>query len=157
MQYALVVVASAVTLFAAAPAAAQNGNGTPPSTDRALVLEQLDAVVRLKQGEGFTTARAFDQRSTVGLLPQHGIVVLEMQLRAGIEYFVTGGCDADCHDLDLRAYAPGGRELLAQDVETDDVPILSFTARETGPHLLGVVMSGCRTELCYFGVRVLSR
>jgi hypothetical protein len=148
------------TLLAADAAAAQNGARAAlpaPPTDRDVVVSQLDAAARVKQTEGFSTVRAFDARDMVGMLPQHGMVVMEVQLRAGREYFVTGSCDADCDDLDLRAFVPDGTEMLAEDVETDDVPILSFTARETGPHLLGVVMSSCRASLCYFGVRVMSR
>jgi hypothetical protein len=68
-----------------------------------------------------------------------------------------GVCDSDCQDLDLRAHWPGGNQVLAEDVNTDDVPILTFVAPSDGPHPITVVMSDCRTELCYFGVRVLAR
>jgi hypothetical protein len=157
MHHAVSILVVLLLSLGAIPAEGQNGHRPPPRTDREVVLHQLDAAVRAKQREGFTTVRPFDARSLVGLLPQHGVVVVEVQLRAGAEYFVSGTCDTDCDDLDLRALTPDGLEVLAEDVETDAVPVLQFTARETGPHLLGVVMSACRTEYCYFGVRVLSR
>jgi hypothetical protein len=157
MLQAAPVIAVLLLAFGALPAEGQNGHRPLPRTDREVVLHELDTAVRAKQREGFTVARPFDARGMVGLLPQHGVVVVEVQLRAGVEYFVSGTCDTDCDDLDLRALTPDGLEVLAEDVETDDVPVLQFTARETGPHLLGVVMSACRTEYCYFGVRILSR
>jgi hypothetical protein len=86
-----------------------------------------------------------------------GSVVLEVNLRAGMQYFIPAGCDADCDDLDLRVHSPGGETVLDEDVEADDVPIVSFTAARTGPHLLTVMMSSCKTSLCYFGFRVLGK
>ncbi|HEY0035769.1 MAG TPA: hypothetical protein VGB66_03725 [Longimicrobium sp.] len=102
-------------------------------------------------------ARVFDPRGVIGMLPRTGSVVLEVNLRAGVRYTVIGVCDADCADLDLRAHAVDGQRVLDEDVSTDDVPLLTFTAAETGPHPLAVIMTECRTALCYFGVKVLAR
>jgi hypothetical protein len=101
-------------------------------------------------------ARVFDSRGMIGMLPRTGSVVLEVNLRAGVRYTVVGVCDADCADLDLRAHAPDGQAVLDEDVSTD-VPLLTFTAPETGPHPLAVIMTECRTAPCYFGVKVLAR
>ncbi len=109
-------------------------------------------------GQGYRSeARVFDARSMIGMLPRGGAVVVEANLRAGVRYTVVGVCDSDCVDLDLRVHAPGGDQVLDEDVNTDDVPLLTFVAPADGPHPITVVMSDCRTELCYFGVRVMAR
>lgn len=83
--------------------------------------------------------------------------MLEANLREGVRYTVVAVCDGDCVDLDLRAHVPGTDEMLDEDVSTDKVPVLTFTATADGPHPVSVIMSDCRTELCYFALKVLSR
>jgi hypothetical protein len=149
MRTPLLVLACAAALL---PAAAH------AQTHRNTVLRQLDAVVAQQRARGFTPdARVLGGGTQIGLLPDDGVVMLEIPLRAGAQYFIIAGCDSDCDDLDLRAVGRDARTALDEDVGDDDVPVLSFTARETGPHLLTVSMASCGTELCYFGVRVFSR
>lgn len=125
---------------------------------REIVLRELTQASREAAGQGFREEpRVFDSRSVVGMLPGGGQVVLEANLRAGERYTVVAVCDEECVDLDLRAHAPGGEEVLDEDVSTDDLPILTFTAVVTGPHPLSVIMSDCRAERCYFALKVLSR
>lgn len=108
--------------------------------------------------EGYREApRVFDSRSVMGMLSRGGSVVLEANLRAGVRYTVVAVCDAECVDLDLRAHAPGGEDVLDEDVSTDDVPVLSFTATRDGPHPIAVIMSECRADMCHFGLKILSR
>lgn len=148
MRVLLLALACAALLPAAASA----------QTHRNTILRQLDAVVAQQRARGFTVdARVLGGGTVVGLLPAQGLVMLELPLRAGAQYFIVGGCDADCDDLDLRAVGRDVRTVLDEDVGDDDVPVISFTARETGPHLLTVSMASCKTDLCYFGVRVFSR
>jgi hypothetical protein len=144
------LVLAAALAVPAVPAAAQNG-------DRALIAANLETATSLKTREGFTAERAVDGNTLIGMLQNGGSVVLEVNLRAGTQYFIPAGCDADCDDLDLRVHSPDGETLLDEDVEADDVPIVSFTAARTGPHLLTVMMSSCKTSLCYFGFRVLGK
>ena len=151
MRSIVLLAALAALLLAAVPASAQ-------SDHRSAVLDLLRGASREAAGQGYRTEpRVFDARSMVGMLPPGGAVVLEANLRAGVRYTVVGVCDSDCADLDLRAHSPGGNVVLGEDVNTDDVPVVSFVARDDGPHPITVVMSECRTELCYFGVRVLAR
>ena len=127
-------------------------------THRAVILTQLDTVTALKRSEGYAVhGAALPSGSMIGLLRNEGAVFVEVMLQAGREYFIPGGCDNDCDDLDLRITAPNSETVLDEDVEDDDVPILSFRARETGPHLLLVSMASCSEELCYFGFRVLTK
>lgn len=144
--------AAALALLAsAAPAAAQ-------ATHRESVLDLLRGASQEAAGRGFRTEpRVFDARQMVGMLPAGGAVVLEANLRAGVRYTVVGVCDGDCVDLDLRVHSPAGETVLGEDVNTDDVPVVTFVAPADGPHPVTVVMSDCRAELCYFGVRVLAR
>jgi hypothetical protein len=145
----LALACAAALVSAAAPARAQ--------THRNTILRQLDAVTAQQRARGFVPdARVLNGGTQIGLLPADGLVMLEVPLRAGARYFVIGGCDSDCDDLDLRAVGRDARTALDEDVGDDDVPVLSFTARETGPHLLTVSMASCKTDLCYFGVRVFS-
>ena len=128
------------------------------AADRALVVQQLQLASREASGQGFREEpRVFDSRAVMGMLPSGGSVVLEANLRAGERYTVVAVCDDACVDLDLRAHAPGGEEVLDEDVSTDDVPVLTFTATVDGPHPVSVIMSECRAELCYFALKVLSR
>lgn len=141
---------AAALVLAAAPAGAQ--------THRTVITAQLDTLAATMARDGFAPDRAaVGRESMIGLLPNGGMVLLEVQLRAGHRYTIGAGCDTDCDDLDLRAFAPDGQTVLDEDVEGDDVPIVSFTARESGPHLLAVSMARCNEELCYFGFRVLAK
>lgn len=146
--------ATLAALFAAAftalPAAAQ--------TPRQAILAELDTASQAATSRGFVPdPRAIGRSSLMGELPRGGSVRLEVNLRAGRRYSVVAGCGPACEDLDLRAFAAGGDEVLAEDVEADARPVLTFVADATGPHLLSVTMAGCRTEFCAFGLRILSR
>jgi hypothetical protein len=140
-------------LFAAACAAAV-ALPARAQTPRESVLARLDSVAR---GGYVTDARPIGRASVLGELPREGSVRLEMTLRAGRRYRIVAACDRECVDLDLRAYSADGATVLAEDVEADARPVLSFVAYADGPHLLSVMMAGCRDEYCAFGVRVLAR
>ncbi len=125
-------------------------------SQRDIIVQQLDAASEAIVGEGFRpSAGVIAQNSIVGLLPAGGRVFLELNLRAGTNYMVVGGCDYDCSDLDLAAYAANGTQLAA-DMETDDVPVVAFRSETNGSHLVEVTMPGCSTDTCYFGIRVFN-
>jgi hypothetical protein len=146
------------SLAAALLAATAAASAASAQTHRQTIVAQLDAVLNQKTGEGYVLdRRAVGGEAIIGLLPRQGSVLLEITLRAGVEYFIAAGCDTDCDDLDLRVLAPDMDTVLDEDVGGDDVPIVSFTARESGPHLLAVLMPSCKTDLCYFGFRVMSK
>jgi hypothetical protein len=151
MRSILIVLAA----LAALPLAAADARAQSTRDDISQLLRRATGQAREK---GYAAeARVFDSRAMIGMLPRTGSVVLEVNLRAGVRYTIVGVCDADCADLDLRAHSPDGHAVLDEDVSTDDVPLLTFTATETGPHPLAVIMSECRADLCYFGVKVLAR
>lgn len=123
---------------------------------RDVITQQLDAAGEAIATEGFRpSAGAIAQNSLAGLLPSGGRVFIEVNLRAGTDYMIVGGCDYDCSDLDLIAYSADGTQLAA-DVEADDVPVVAFRSGSNGPHLVEVTMPGCSTETCYFGIRIFN-
>jgi len=142
---------AALLLCGAATAQAQSHRQT--------IIVQLDTASVTARGGGFTpdTRALGGSTSIIGLLPSGSSVAIDVTLEAGREYFIMGGCDTDCTDLDLRVQATDGQTTLAEDVADDDVPVVRFTAREGGPHLLSVMMPGCSTDLCYFGFRIHSK
>lgn len=149
----LYLVSAAIAALMAVPASARAQAGSSDA-----VAELLRDASTGATAKGYRQApRVFDGRSVMGMLPGGGIVVLEANLRAGVRYTVVAVCDADCVDLDLRAHAPGADDVLDEDVSTDNVPVLTFTATVDGPHPLSVIMSECRADLCRFGLRVLAQ
>ena len=146
----IVLAAALLAAVSASPAAAQNGH-------RTVIAAQLDTVTAVKVRDGFSPERVVDGNTVIGMMGNGGSVVLEVNLRPGMQYFIPAGCDADCDDLDLRVHSPDGETVLDEDVEADDVPIVSFTTTRGGPHLLTVMMSSCKASLCYFGFRVLAK
>ena len=155
MRRALLV-ASLVSLVAAAPAHAQASDSTPRD-HRGVIAAQLEHATRAQGEQGYKLQQTIDPQGLIGLLPNGGTVAVEITLRAGVQYFVSAVCDTDCEDLDLRVHAPGDDGPLAQDVEDDDVPLAVFTAKRSGVHLLTLKMADCNTEFCYFGFRVLAK
>jgi len=146
----VVIAAAILAAVSASPAAAQNG-------DRTLIAAQLDDMTALKIRDGFSPERVVDGNTVIGMMANGGSVVLEVHLRPGTQYFIPAGCDTDCDDLDLRVHSPDGETVLDEDVEADAAPVVAFTTTRGGPHLLTVMMSSCKTSLCYFGYRVLGK
>ncbi len=153
MRKLFVVLAALAGLLTLLPARRAEAQG-----HRQVVVAQLDTVTVVKGRDGFRADPAPAGRDAViGMLRGGGSVILELRLQAGKQYFIAAGCDTDCSDLDLRALSSDGQTVLDEDVGDDDVPIVSFTARTSGPHLLSVMMPSCSTDLCYFGFKVLSK
>ena len=155
MRTALAVTLAACCLTAA-PIHAQARDSTP-TDHRGVIAAQLDRGAQAQGAQGYRIQQAVDPETLIGLLPNGGTVAVEITLRAGVQYFVSAVCDTDCEDLDLRIHSPGDEGPLAQDVEDDDVPLVLFTAKRSGIHLLTLKMADCNTEFCYFGFRVLAK
>ena len=77
-------------------------------------------------------------------------------LSGGSRYTVSGVCDNDCTDLDLRVMSPAGVEL-DRDFLTDDVPVLAFRAPTSGRYHLEVSMARCSIAPCRYDVEVVAR
>jgi hypothetical protein len=135
-----------------------SGAGTLAAQDNDYgVTAQLDSSVVLFAREGFRPAvNVLPEARVVDTLDDGGAVRLEARLEAGVEYMIVGVCDYDCSDLDLVLLDEAG-EVLEQDLEMDDVPLLSFTPVRSGRLVLEVRMPSCSTEICYFGVMAFQK
>jgi hypothetical protein len=72
-------------------------------------------------------------------------------LSAGFSYALFAVCDVDCSDIDLSLF-DGMGDLIVEDTEIDDAPVIEFTVTGSGDFTLDVTMFECSTEPCYYGV-----
>jgi hypothetical protein len=113
---------------------------------------QIDRIAAIVADSGYQPVGGL----TYGTLNAGAREVRPVSLTLGTRYFIVGVCDADCNDVDLRLLNPDGSQL-AQDVETDDKPILTFTAPATGQYRLMVMMAGCAQSPCYWGFQIFQK
>ena len=75
-------------------------------------------------------------------------------LAEGYVYAFVGACDEDCDDLDFALYGPNN-ELLVQDNEPDDDPVIKHLVRTSGTYTLRATIPSCDSPSagCYYGVR----
>ncbi len=74
-------------------------------------------------------------------------------LETGHTYVLAGVCDEHCQDLDLELY-DGYGNLISQDDEVDDAPIVDVSVAQGGIFTLRVTMYECSTNPCYYGFGV---
>jgi hypothetical protein len=146
-------------LIAAAVLASATLVGAPATVSgqdhHQIVLDQLHRAATLLTAEGFRgDMEAFRRDRVVGLLPDGGTALLEIELVAGTSYWIVGSCDFDCDDLDLRLFANDGSAMIVEDVEADDTPMLRCTAPASGRFVLAVDMPSCSESLCYYGFAI---
>ena len=74
-------------------------------------------------------------------------------LTAGYIYAFVGACDVDCDDLDFALYGPDD-QLLVQDDELDDHPVIVHLVRASGTYTLRATIPSCDSPSagCYYGV-----
>jgi hypothetical protein len=75
-------------------------------------------------------------------------------LAEGYLYAFVGACDEDCDDLDFALYGPDN-ELLIEDDELDDHPLIVYFVRRSGTYTLRATIPSCESPSagCYYGVR----
>jgi hypothetical protein len=140
-----------VSLALAGCATGGGGGGAARATST--VNQLLASANRLARAHGYTQAAS---RPASGALNDDHSEDVGLTLNAGRQYLLVGVCDADCSDMDLRLTSPGG-SVVAQDVETDDTPVLQFTAPASGSYRVRVMMATCTTNPCYYGVALYAR
>jgi hypothetical protein len=79
-----------------------------------------------------------------------------VRLNAGTEYRIVGVCDNDCSDIDLKLFNPAGT-MVSEDIETDDVPVLSITPPASREYTVRAIMATCKANPCRYGVGVYGR
>jgi hypothetical protein len=143
----LFCVAFAVAIIAARPASAQSAAMGDED-----VLSELAAAHDLLTSEGYE--QTYD--NTINKLPNQGTMAFTVTLHKGTEYYLTAACDRDCTDIDLKLI-DSTDTVVAQDVDTDDTPLVRFTPSHTGEYKLKVMMAECSDEPCYFGIAVYGK
>ena len=72
------------------------------------------------------------------------------------DYVVTGACDEDCNDLDLRLKASSGT-VVDRDEEPGYWPEVSVTPTRSQNYSIEVEMYDCDVEPCYYGIALFER
>ena len=80
----------------------------------------------------------------------------QMQVVAGNDYALMGGCDNDCTDINIRIFDAAGT-MLMEDVASDDTPVLTFTAQTSGRYRIESVMHSCSRNPCFYGVQLMAK
>jgi hypothetical protein len=81
---------------------------------------------------------------------------ITVELDSDYEYIAIGVCDGDCGDIDLILYDDDDVRI-ANDVGTDDIPVLSGSPDYNGEYYLEAVMVDCDADTCAFGVALYAR
>jgi hypothetical protein len=79
-----------------------------------------------------------------------------VKLGGGADYALVAVCDEDCGDMDLAIYDPSGN-LVAEDTETDAVPVLEITGARSGEYRIEVRMYQCSSEPCFYAMGLFKR
>jgi hypothetical protein len=145
------VLAAAALLPGCATGARGSGSGSGDQWT-ATVLRQLSTVDGIARNEGMARLG----NPLVGSINANASTSLQVNLTAGRRYRLFGVCDNDCSDLDLRLVDPSGT-TVAEDVDTDDVPIVAHTAQRSGSYRVQVIMARCSASPCRYGVSLYGR
>jgi hypothetical protein len=113
---------------------------------------QLDALRNTAVEHGYAPVRDYH----LDRLDGDSRASLFLTLQAGASYLITGVCDQDCSDIDMRVY-DAKRVLVASDEEEDDVPVIQVSPKQTGEYRIEVEMYDCSAEPCYYGIGFFRR
>ncbi|MEM9300995.1 MAG: hypothetical protein AAGE01_02735 [Pseudomonadota bacterium] len=116
------------------------------------VSDQIDAASREFRNAGFNKI----SKTFIDSLDESDSEAYTLELSDFYEYIAIGVCDEDCSDLDLVIYDDDG-DRIAEDVEIDDVPIISGQPDYAGVYYLEVQMIDCDVEPCSYGVTLYAR
>ena len=147
LAFALASCATARPQESGASSSTRRGSGGNRWEDQ--VQTYLSRAARVLEERGYVET----QERYVESLRESRSHTIRLTLRADESYSIVGVCDNDCSDLDFKLYDDADN-LIDEDMETDDTPIVSVTPRRTGEFRLSVQMADCTNEPCYFGVGV---
>ncbi|HYW07214.1 MAG TPA: hypothetical protein VE913_09675, partial [Longimicrobium sp.] len=117
-----------------------------------MVEQLLTAATELAQQQGFRPSTP----AVRGHLNNGTQEDVPMTLSAGREYLLLGVCDGDCSDMDIRLMDPAGN-VVGEDVEDDDAPVVKLTAGASGRYSMRVMMPACSGDPCAYGVGVYAK
>jgi len=143
MNARLIVLALAVGIAVSSEAVAQ-GNQYQQQ-----IANQINQAASLVKSQGYSPDRA----PMMGSLNDDAEESIMVNLNAGTRYAFVGVCDNDCTDVDLQLFGGDGTKI-AEDLDTDDKPVLQFVATYTGAYRMKVLMPTCNQNPCYYGVQI---
>jgi hypothetical protein len=150
-RYTLSVVRGSLPIAAAttpsAPASSGNTGG-----DWAALSQRLFDVAATKFGENGYSPTAFVR---TGQLANNGSDRIPVHL-SGQQTHILGACDNDCKNMDMQLLDSGGN-VISEDVETDDFPIVSSTSKYVGDYTIVVKMVNCGAAPCHYSVKMFAK
>jgi hypothetical protein len=117
-----------------------------------IVRQQVERVDEILRYDGYTRTHDVEYAS----LRDDASDYYTLDLRKGYTYKIVAVCDADCSDMDLKIYDENGN-LIDEDTESDDTPIVNVTPKWTGEYELYVKMYDCSINPCGFGIVVYGK
>jgi hypothetical protein len=116
------------------------------------VIRQLREAERQLGREGFrATHDYFTDKIYIGRTDTYRVT-----LDGGREYMIVAFCDSDCDDVDLYLY-DNNDNLIDEDVELDDFPLVSVSPKGTGRYQVEVAIPGCHAGRCTVGIGIYGR
>ena len=113
------------------------------------IASQINQAATLVKSQGYSPDRA----PMMGSLNDDAEESIMVNLQGGTHYAFVGVCDNDCTDVDLQLFGGDGTKI-AEDLDTDDKPVLQFVATYTGAYRMKVLMPTCNQNPCYYGVQI---
>ena len=92
----------------------------------------------------------------IGELEEGDDDYVTVELDSDYEYIAIAVCDSDCGDIDLVLYNDDDVRI-ANDIGTDDIPVLTGTPDYDGEYYLEAVIADCDADTCAFGVALYAR
>lgn len=92
----------------------------------------------------------------VGKLDDDGVATWTFELSRRTDYAVSGVCDEDCADLDLRLKTATGT-VVDRDELPDNYPEVSVTPTRSQDYTVEVEMYSCSVEPCYYGIALFEK
>jgi hypothetical protein len=145
-----IAIASSTIFSTANPARADHTNSNDPWTRQ--VANQLIRAAEATGYRGYTLTH----NPFIDALGRGGQDDITLSLSQGVSYAIIGVCDDDCRDIDLQLYDDNGN-LVASDVERDDLPILKIVPRWSARFTIRVSMSRCANSPCRYGIGAFGR
>ncbi len=96
------------------------------------------------------------QNTIMGRINDDGSDSWTFPFESGNSYIITAACDNDCSDIDVSVNDSSGN-VVAQDTENDDTPVVSFSPKSSGRYTVEVKMYECSSNPCYFGFSIYAQ
>ena len=75
---------------------------------------------------------------------------------SGQQTEILGACDNDCKNMDMQLLDSGGN-VVSEDNESDDFPIVSSSSKYVGDYVIVVKMVNCGSAPCSYAVKMFAK